>query len=292
MTKSKIDTPTIDFSIVETPKQLRDQAGWEIERLADEANVSILTIRNVESGKTKRPRSKTVAAYVRVFGGDGHREDVERILYGRSRNSAAELEPQMRIEERLARGRYGRAAFCAYLAGDFSVLLTKRAFAVPVNAFVHASVEPAHDIDVRMYYHCIDAPGNWQFDEEYSSVIKERLAEALRTASTRSGLPRAFSLVLVSELPKGAALYEESAIALAVARAISRHAGSGKPDNFQTLKLAAHFLRQWYTDVSWGTLSICSYDPGKLDRQLLYFDRNRDGRVKLFDIYKTAGPAS
>ncbi len=284
----------IDIDRITTPIELRERVGWDVITLViktEDAGCKLSedTIRRVERGG--RPTVRTVNAYTEVFKKWATRSDIERILRvvapDRPRPNAGELNGRLDYDDvaaMLMRGeRYGKAAYCAYLAGDFSVLLTKLAIAYPAHAFIHACVEEAPVTDVRVYYRC--GENLWERHEETSRTVTRRLRQGLLAAHEHFACAKSFRIAIVSELQRGAALYEEGALVVAIAAAVSTHPSAHEPDDFQTLKLAATFLREWYTDASWGTLSASSHDPAGLDNDVLVFDRNGDG-VELFEIYK------
>ena len=49
-------------------RRLREAAGLTQEKLAEEAGVSPLSIRNIETGRTVDPKARTLAAIARALG--------------------------------------------------------------------------------------------------------------------------------------------------------------------------------------------------------------------------------
>ena len=267
----------------------KDQSIEELAlALPLESHVSQKTISNIEL-RVHIPRRKTCRVLYDYFKGESRttmsfpeffaaiREDRDTPASSAARPPAsAETLDRATLEALLRNGFYGRAGFCSYLIGDYSILLTRVAVGIPPNALVHAAVEcrtMRGPSSAQVYYR--HGPSRWKLDEAMSERMSRHLTAALgdEQAQALFGCPPSVHAVIASELPDGTALYEESAISLAVASAIVPQTEPSE-DHFETLRLAAHLVRQWYCDVSWATLSIGSFDPIPDDRCVLRFDRS------------------
>ncbi len=259
--------------------------------LAEATGVGERTIWNIEH-RIHRPRRDTCVPLYEYFKRES-KTDLTLAAFiaamreeeGTAASSAARppLSPETldraTIEALLRNGRYGRAGFCAYLMGDYSILLTRVAVGIPPHAFVHAAVEhrpTGGPSTAQVYYR--HGPGRWRLDETMSERMSRHLTRALSDeAAPFPGCPASVHAVIASELPDGAALYEESAMSLALAAAlVPRPESESAEDHFETLRFAAHLVRQWYCDVSWATLAIGSFEPDSEDRRVLRFDRTHE----------------
>jgi len=190
------------------------------------------------------------------------------------------------LRERLRAGSWGQAPCCAYLSGDVSVLTTKRAYIVPVDATIFVSVREAARTSVDLYFPHTDG---WALDEKLGRSIADGLRVHFAQPLFQSHFPwcpTSLALTIVSEVPDGVGLYEESALALALSTAIRKYCSrESDPGDWETLRLAAALLSARYTDISWATLIAANHGRERLD-QVLFFDRQHDGGIDLLKLYR------
>ena len=259
---------------------LKAEKGLTWERIAEErGGPSVRTMKYALKGKLVK--RSTLDALANAFN-----VEPEELTVPDRRVRTVSLSTE-EVVAKLRDGGYGSSACCAFVAGDFSVLTTKRAFVLPVGAKVHVSVQAAkNDTAADAYFP--KAGGGWIQDAVVSSFIARRLERALDATTFRTWFnwcPPALHVTVVSEIPAGFALYEESALALAIARALGRmYERPAAADALEQLSLAAALLTGFYADVSWATLIACNEDPESLD-DVLFFDRRRSkvDLVKLFN---------
>ncbi|GEM_PF-4574860 len=186
------------------------------------------------------------------------------------------------LRKELLGGGYGRAHCSAYLIGDFSVLTTKRAYVVPVDAYVHAGVRTSAKTRVKLF---VPDEGYWVASARADDV-EDGLTRHLVDPLFRKHYPwcpKSLDVTVVAEITTGFGLHEECALALALAEAIRRH--QERPDDPQeTLLLAGALLSRRYIDISWATLVGSQRAADRFE--VLSFNRLYDNDINLTSLYK------
>lgn len=254
-------------------RDLMEKAGLTRHAVATKAGIGQRTVDKVLNGD--HVSEHTVTAIVRALGCS--RKDIEKPGDVRMRTTE-----EMRKE--LRRGSYGRAHCCAYLIGDVSVLTTKRAFVVPVDAYVHVGVRASETMKVELFV----PDGERWVDSRLGGRIAEGLRRHLMDAPFRERFPwcpPAMHITVVSEIPTGFGLHEECALALALAEAVQKMQGvEDDRDGLKTLFFAGALLSVRYVDISWATL-VASQQAATGFR-VLAFDRRLDGDIDLLSLYR------
>jgi hypothetical protein len=190
------------------------------------------------------------------------------------------------LREKLLSGSYGRAPCSAFLAGDLSVLTTKRAYVVAVDALVHVGVRESAKTAAELYF---PHGQHWVLDHGLSKTVGDGLRVHLGSPLLRKHfpwLPTAHHLTVVSEIPAGFALYEEVATAVALSNALRLHCKRGPdPNGEEALLLAGALLSARYRDISWATL-VASQQGGERLDELIAFDRHNDGGIDVLKLYR------
>lgn len=275
-----------------TLRRLRMTSGLTQEQLADRAHVSVRTILNAQAGReislssaeaiaralNVRPDELFAAADVRA-----RRDPADGNDDGVSVDRAG-------IDRLLSAGKRSSASCSAYLAGDLSVLVTKMAYAIPVDAKVHVSIRDDEVTSVRAFFPC--ARDRWKVDPDVSPFVTRLVSKLLADEATRKHFPKlktALRVTLAFEVPADVSLYEENAVAWAFATAIldDDEEGTAKEREFDVARLAAAFVAGWYPDVAYGSLLASSHDPAEYDNRVLFFDRTAEPRhVDLLKLYE------
>jgi mevalonate kinase len=282
-----------DYRInVERLKAEYAKRRWNKQTLADNAQISVESLRKVERTgfATSRIAGALSTALELPLGEFAEPTGIVPTLAKPAADDGPLDEPAIRAK--LRAGRFGSANGCAFLAGDFSVLTTKRAFLFPVDARMHVSLNPRppdpNDFRVTMYYP--KGRALWAADVDAGRHTAENLRKALSRTIAAERYPHLAGIdaTVVSELPPHFAVYEETAIALALARAIMGTDRAKSPIHaFETLRLAALLLTGWYDDVTWATLVASSLDPHKFEG-VVSFDRRNDGGIDLVGLYESS----
>jgi mevalonate kinase/DNA-binding XRE family transcriptional regulator len=262
-------------------RSLREGKDWSQERLAKESRVGKRTIQKAEQGAEIKLVN---AELIREALGLGVVDEI--IVKKPERKKPAGASRKFDLAALRADRTHGSAKCCAFVAGDFSVLVDKRAVAFTVEPRMHVFVSPAETTTAEIW---VPGDGTWTLDapEKHSTQQwVQRLSTRLTSPAFRHWFdwcPKALKIAVVSELPADVALYEETAIAVAMARALEDlHGQNGRGELLPRRRLAAALLSTWYADVSWATVVACTeeYDDG-----LVAFDRRNDGNIGLVDLY-------
>jgi mevalonate kinase/DNA-binding XRE family transcriptional regulator len=261
-------------------RSLRVAKRWSQGKLSDLSTVGRRTIQKAEQGAViNLDLADLIAKALDV--------DVSEIIVKKpERKRPADKRPIFDLAALRAAGMHGSAPCCAFVAGDFSVLVAKRAVAFTVEPRMHVFVAPAATTTAQIW---VPGDGTWTLDPPEKHSTQEwvrRLSSRLSSPAFRhwfNWCPEALKIAVVSELPPDVALYEETAIAVATARALERRFEQNKCGDLLPLRrLAAALLSAWYADVSWATVVACTeeYDG------LIAFDRSNDDDIQLVDLYK------
>lgn len=190
------------------------------------------------------------------------------------------------LRNRLREGSYGSANCSAYLIGDYSVLLTKRAYMLPIAAKIHVCVEENTRTVVDLY---VASGDHWVRDAELGGYVENGLRLHLTNKLLLHHFPWcpiALRIGIVSEVPAGFGIHEECALALALSEAIRRHCGRPEdPEGLETLLFAGALLSARYVDISWATLVASQH--GTEPAEVWSFNRNNDGGIDLLDLYES-----
>jgi len=174
----------------------------------------------------------------------------------------------------------------ALLWGDWSVLASKKAIAVPINRRVIVAFEPsAEDFDCSIY-EWSDVEGAWILNEWHSAKTKRIISRSwpylssLRKIISSNHQP--CRVCVFSDVPLGGGIHERVAISLCLAGCINNVFGLEKFNEHQTEQIAAILESFWYPEVSWAPI-ICSSRSPNLSKVMI-FDRTGDGGIDFDSI--------
>jgi transcriptional regulator with XRE-family HTH domain len=176
------------------------------------------------------------------------------------------------LETKLSRGRRASVSCFAYLAGDWSILETQKAFVLPIDARVHVSVVEDSPMSVEVFAWC--APETWLLDESASEFVNRLLKKILADRDTRlmyRDLPTSARVVIASETPRNVSVYEEGALAMALAMAMTSPVdASSRASAAYPARVAEILHRGWYPDVSPASLLANINDPVDNSNQVVW----------------------
>jgi len=260
-----------------TIAKLRQDQGVSQAQLAAAAGV---TPRTVSSALGGRPISGQTAQAIASALAVSPEAIVDAVLPDEVRSGDASRRTtatRADLEEKLSQGHRASVSCFAYLAGDWSILETKKAFVLPIDARVHVSVSVDDDTTMTLaevYAWC--APDTWLLDESASEFVSRLLKKILadpKTHDVYDDLPRAAQVVIASEIPRNVSLYEEGALAMALALAMTSHTDTPRRDSdVYAARVAQSLLGGWYPDVSPAALLANRSDPVENSNQVIWIE--------------------
>lgn len=174
----------------------------------------------------------------------------------------------------------------AFLWGDWSVLVSKRAIVVPVNKRVIVGLEPsAKDLDCSIYEHS-DTGEEWILNEWHSAKITRVISESWPYLSS---LPEIINsnhqpirVCVFSDVPLGSGIHETTAISLCLAGCINDVFGLRNFQEHRVEQIAAILQSFWYPQISWAPIVCSSRSPNS--PKVMIFDRTSDGSLDFISI--------
>jgi len=244
-----------------------------IEKMMQDTGLSRATFSNLSKKRFRAYTLQQIANCLHITVGE---------LLGESAVSATS------ILQKMSDGFKGSAKCCGFLVGDISVLLTKKALVFPAEARVHVSVSrlPSGTPSSVTAY-CRGGSGSWGKDP-IGNDLPAKLDSLLQSERFRTAYPwcpDSVRVVAASEVPFGVSLYEETALSVALARALAQMQVSNILTTFEIQRLAANLLSVWYSDVAWPTIVAASQE-GEVPK-LIWFDRTED-TVDLVGLYQAS----
>jgi len=173
----------------------------------------------------------------------------------------------------------GSSQCCAFLAGDWSVLVTKRALLVGLDARVRVAISSVAEGSTAVIAYEKSPEGFWTLNERYSVRLSAVVNRVLNWTAFRQRFPwtpKNIEVLAFSDLPFGAAAHEDAGFCLGLGGALAK---LGEQQHL-ALQLGGAVLSQWYPQVSWAPLVRC-HVPDPAGKHLLFFDRTGDGGINL-----------
>jgi hypothetical protein len=174
----------------------------------------------------------------------------------------------------------------AFLWGDWSVLVSKRAIVVPVNKRVTVGFKPStKDLDCSIYERS-NTEGEWILNEWHSAKIKRMLSKSWPYLSSLPGIINSdhqpIRVCVFSDVPLGSGIHETAAMDLCLAGCINDVFSPGEFDRHRVEQVAVILQSFWYPQISWAPIVCSSRSPNS--SKVMIFDRISDGNLDFISI--------
>ena len=174
----------------------------------------------------------------------------------------------------------------AFLWGDWSVLVSKKAVIVPINKRVTVGLKPsARNSDCSIYYWS-DREEKWLLDERHSTKIKSLISEGWLCLSSLHELitsnHQPIQVCVFSDVPFGCGIHERAAMFLCLAGCINNVFGLGDFHEHRVEQIAAILESFWYPQISWAPIVCSSRSPNS--PKVIIFDRTEDDGIDFKSI--------
>lgn len=177
------------------------------------------------------------------------------------------------------------APCCAFLWGDWSVLISKKAILVPINKRVTVGLKPSANFGCKVYYWS-HTDEEWVLDEWQSVKMARVISRGwLYLSSLRNIIEskhHSIEVYVFSDVPFGSGIHERATMSLCLAACIKDAFGVEGFNNHPTERIAAILESFWYPQVSWAPI-VCSSRSPNLPK-LIVFDRTDDGGIDFASI--------
>lgn len=169
----------------------------------------------------------------------------------------------------------------AFLWGDWSVLISKKAIIVPVNKRVTVGFRPwVDDLECRIY-EWSESEAAWVLNEWHSSKMKRVISESWFYLSSLEGVIKSdccpIQVYIFSDVPCGCGIHERTAMNLCLAGCINSVFGLETCNEHRNEQIAAILESFWYPQVSWAPIKCSSRSPNSA--KVMLFDRTADGGI-------------
>ena len=255
--------------------------GFSTRELSKYYNYSIRQIQ-YELKFARDELAKILLKQEKLLSRDGFQKD---IYLGQKREGIL-LSPSEK-ESMLSSMSVAYSAPCsAFLWGDWSVLVSKKAIMVPVNKRVIVGFEPsAKNLDCKIYQWS-EAEQGWILDEWHSAKMERRISEAWACLSSLPGIissnHQPIRVRVFSDVSLGSGIHERTAMSLCLAGCINSVFGAEDFSEHRVEQITAILESFWYPQVSWVPI-ICSSRSPNLPKAMS-FDRANDGGVNFKSI--------
>jgi mevalonate kinase len=173
----------------------------------------------------------------------------------------------------------------AFLWGDWSVLVSKKAILVPINKRVTVGLKPSTNLDCSVYCWS-DRQGEWILDEWRSAKIERVISQGWLYLSSLHDIidsRRQFiQMCVFSDVPFGCGIHERAAMSLALAGCLNDAFGKRDFHSHEAEQIAAILESFWYPQISWAPIVCSSRSPNS--PKLIVFDRTDDGGIDFSSI--------
>jgi len=166
----------------------------------------------------------------------------------------------------------------AFLWGDWSVLVSKKAIVLPLNLRVTVGIKYAKCALQCNIYEWSNYRECWMLNELYSTKMERVFSQSLEYLSSKFHLNlKPLEIYVFGEVPFGCGVHETNAMFLAFAGCLADVYNNGRFTTYQVEQLAAIIESFWYPQIAMADTVCSSRSPDM--PSVLIFDRIDDGGI-------------